>query len=208
MIRPLQLLWRTSTRLLTAVGALFVLATVTPIDYWWATALSDNWNDPPGDVLIVLGGSTLDYGLVGGSSYWRGVYATLCYRQAGYRRIVLSGGPRGDSSAALALRQFLVGQGVPERVIQVEDRSSTTRENALYTAELLRGVAGRKLLLTSDYHMYRAIRSFRKAGLDVASLPFPDVRKRVSFWLGRWPAFLELVQETAKIGYYYARGWI
>ena len=208
MIRPLQLLWRTSTRLLTAVGALFVLATVTPIDYWWATALSDNWNDPPGDVLIVLGGSTLDYGLVGGSSYWRGVYATLCYRQAGYSRIILSGGPPGESSAALALRQFLVGQGVPERVIQVEDRSSTTRENALYTAELLRGVPGRKLLLTSDYHMYRAIRSFRKAGLDVASLPFPDVRKRVNSWLGRWPAFIDLVQETAKIGYYRARGWI
>lgn len=195
-------------RILASVGALFLLATVTPVDYWWATALSEDWNDPPGDVLIVLGGSTLDYGMVGGSSYWRGVYAALCYRQAAYRTIVVSGGPEGGSSAAMALRQFLVGQGVPEEVIQLEDRSTSTRENALYTAELLRPTPGRKMLLTSDYHMYRAVRAFRKAGLDVVSLPFPDVRKRVNSWRGRWPAFLDLVQETAKIGYYYARGWI
>ena len=208
MSGPLRLLWRTATRLLAAIGALFVLATVTPVDYWWATALSENWNDPPGDVLVVLGGSTIDYGLVGGSSYWRGIYATLCYRQARYRRIVLSGGPEGDSSAARALRRFLAAQGVPDHVIEEEGRSLTTRENALNTAALLRGMPGRKLLLTSDYHMFRALRCFRKAGLDVEPLPFPDVRKRVSSWSGRWPAFLDLVAETAKIAYYYGRGWI
>jgi len=208
LAKYVQLLWRAGVRILASVGALFLLATVTPIDYWWATTLSEDWNDPPGDVLIVLGGSTLDYGMVGGSSYWRGVYATLCYRRAAYRTIVVSGGPEGGSSAAMALRQFLLGQGVPGEVIQLEERSTTTRENALYTAEVLRGKPGRKMLLTSDYHMYRAVRAFRKAGLDVVSLPFPDVRKRVNSWRGRWPAFLDLVQETAKIGYYYARGWI
>ena len=195
-------------RVLATVGALFLLATITPIDYWWATAFSEDWNDPRGDVLIVLAGSTLDYGMVGGSSYWRAVYATLAHRQAGYRLILVCGGPEGQSSAAAALRQFLVGQGVPSQIIQSEDRSTTTRENALYAAEMLRGTPGRKMLLTSDYHMYRALRAFRKAGLDVVSLPFPDVRKRVNSWRGRWPAFLDLVQETTKIGYYYARGWI
>ena len=200
--------WRVCVRLLACVGALFVLATATPIDFWWATALSDRWNDPPGDVLIVLGGSTIDYGLVGGSSYWRGVYAVLFYRQAHYRQVVVSGGPPGSSSSALALRQFLSAQGVPEQVIQLEDRSISTRENALRTSELLRGTPGRKLLLTSDYHMYRAIRAFHKAGLDVEALPFPDVRKRVNSWRARWPAFLDLVDETGKIAYYYARGWI
>ena len=208
MLKPLQLLWRAAVRVSATVGALFLLATITPIDYWWATALSENWNDPPGDVLIVLGGSTLDYGLVGGSTYWRAVYATLTYRQAAYRTILVSGGPEGQSSAAAALRQFLVGQGVPSRIIQLEDRSTSTRENALFASEILRGTPGRKMLLTSDYHMYRAVRAFRKAGLDVASLPFPDVRKRVNSWRGRWPAFLDLGQETVKIVYYYARGWI
>jgi uncharacterized SAM-binding protein YcdF (DUF218 family) len=201
-------IWRACVALLACVGALFVLATVTPVDSWWATALADRWNDPRGDVLIVLGGSTLDHGTIGGSSYWRGVYAVLCYRQARYRLVVVSGGPPGSSSPAVALRQFLTSQGVPEQVLVLEDRSRTTRENALFTAELLRSTPGRKLLLTSDYHMYRAIRAFRRAGLDVESLPFPDVRKRANSWRARWPAFLDLADETARIAYYYARGWI
>jgi uncharacterized SAM-binding protein YcdF (DUF218 family) len=206
--KRLGLVWRLCVGLLACIGALFVLATVTPIDFWWATALSDRWNDPPGDVLIVLGGSTIDYGLVGGSSYWRGVYAVLCYRQAHYRRVVVSGGPPGNSSAAMALRQFLSAQGVPEQVIQLEDRSTTTRENALFTAELLRGAGGRKLLLTSDYHMYRAHRAFASAGLDVIPVPFPDAIKRAQQPLQRWQVMLDLVWETAKIAYYYAHGWI
>ena len=208
MIKYFRFLRRATIGLLAAIGALFVLATATPIDFWWATALSGRWNDPPGDVLIVLGGSTLDYGLVGGSSYWRGVYATLCYRRAHYRQIIVSGGPPGDSSSAFAVRQFLLSQGVPDQVIWMEDASTTTRENALFTAELLRNTPGRKLLLTSDYHMYRAARAFERAGLEVVTLPFPDVRKRVNSWRGRWPAFLDLVEETLKIGYYFVRGWI
>jgi hypothetical protein len=38
--------------------------------------------------------------------------------------------------------------------------------------------------------------------------PIPDVRKRSMSWNRRWDAFQELVIETAKIGYYYLRGWI
>jgi hypothetical protein len=32
--------------------------------------------------------------------------------------------------------------------------------------------------------------------------------KRASTWKGRWPAFLDLISESVKIVYYYARGWI
>ena len=194
--------------LTAGIGALFLLVTLTPLDKWWATALSCDWNNPRGDVLIVLGGSTLDFGMVGGSTYWRGVYAVLCYREARYGQVVLSGGPASGESAAMELRRFVLGQGVPENVIRVEDRSRSTRENALFAAELLRGTPGRKLLLTSDYHMFRASRAFRKAGVHVLTLPFPDVLKRVTSWRGRWPAFLDLVLETTKIVYYWTRCWV
>ena len=56
--------------------------------------------------------------------------------------------------------------------------------------------------------MYRAYRTFRKPGLDVVPVPFPDAIKRGLFWQGRWPAFLDLVVESAKILYYRVRGWI
>jgi hypothetical protein len=50
--------------------------------------------------------------------------------------------------------------------------------------------------------------ALEKVGLSVRPRPFPDVRKRAVRWTGRWPEFLDLVGETAKIGYYWARGWI
>jgi len=97
---------------------------------------------------------------------------------------------------------------VPRNAAEIETQSRSTHQNALYVTELLASVPGRKVLLTSDYHMFRAHRASKKAGLDVLSRPFPDARKRASEWSGRWPAFLDLAVETLKIGYYFARGWI
>jgi uncharacterized SAM-binding protein YcdF (DUF218 family) len=185
-----------------------VAVTVTPLDYWWATRLAGPWNDPKGDVLIVLGGSVLDGGIIGGSTYWRSVYAVLAWREGGFRQIVLSGGGPPGQSAAEAMRDFMVSQGVPANKIQLETRSRSTRENALFVKNMLIGITGRKVLLTSDYHMFRARRAFEKVGVEVLPRPFPDVRKSAQTRLDRWQAFLTLVEETAKIGYYGLHGWI
>lgn len=188
---------------LAALGFLLLVVTFSPLDYWWATALAGPWNTPKGDVLIVLGGSVLDDGTLGESSYWRSVYATRAYREGQFRQVVLSG-----MSAAEAMKSFLVCQGVPPEVIRLETRSTSTRENALFTKELLTGVSGRLVLLTSDYHMFRAHHAFGKIGLDVVPIPYPDVRKRATRWTGRWPAFVDLMVETGKIPYYFVRRWI
>ena len=126
----------------------------------------------------------------------------------GFREVVLTGGGRDNTPIVEPIRQFLQCQGVPPQVISLETRSNSTRENALYTKDLLAGVPGRKVLLTSDFHMFRAHRAFRKVGLDVQPRPYPDVRKRAGNWRGRWTSFLDLSEETVKIFYYYARGWI
>jgi uncharacterized SAM-binding protein YcdF (DUF218 family) len=188
---------------MAAVGLVWTVATVTPLDFRWATWLAGPRDDPTGDVLIVLAGSVLDDGTIGESSYWRSVYAVRAFHEGGFRTVVLCG-----RNAAVAMREFLECQGVPRSAIQVENRSRSTRENALFAREVLTDEPGRKVLLTSDYHMFRAHRVFRKAGIEVLPRPFPDVRKRAGSWRARWPAFLDLVEETIKIGYYFARGWI
>lgn len=200
---PLRLLYSG----FAGLGLLIVFVTMTPLVSWWAGALAGPWEDPEGDVLIVLGGSLLSDGVMGPSSYWRSTYAVLAWREGSFHELVVSGGPAGKSIAE-AMRSFLECRGVPPSAIETETRSRSTHENALYVTELLARVPGRKVLLTSDYHMFRAHRAFKKAGLDVLPRPFPDARKRASEWTGRWPAFLDLVVETLKIGYYYARGWI
>lgn len=193
-------------RLLAALGLLLVTVTFTPLVTWWATLLAGPWNDPRGEVLIVLAGSALD-DVLGESSYWRTVYAVRAYRHHGFRRILLSGGP-GERPVARAMADFLRGHGVPEECLIIEENSVSTRENALFSLPLAGRVPGRKVLLTSDYHMFRAYRAFRKAGHDVLPRPIPDIRKRGAHPLSRWTVFLDLLLESAKIGYYWARGWI
>jgi uncharacterized SAM-binding protein YcdF (DUF218 family) len=56
--------------------------------------------------------------------------------------------------------------------------------------------------------MYRAIRVFRKLGIEVTPMPVPDVLRSTEHWNGRFPAFETMVVESVKIAYYGLRGWI
>ncbi len=106
------------------------------------------------------------------------------------------------------MRDFVAAYGIPRESIMVEDRSLDTHQNALYTAEVLRNDSRPKVLLTSDYHMFRASRAFRKAGLEVSPMPVPDAGKRANSLLQRWSIFCLLAAETARVAYYGIRGWI
>ena len=103
---------------------------------------------------------------------------------------------------------FLVAEGIPRQDIIAEWRSQSTRDNGTETARLIEGMSGRKVLLTSDFHMYRAIRVFRKLGIEVIPMPIPDVMKSAQHWNGRLQAFETMVQESTKIVYYRIHGWI
>jgi uncharacterized SAM-binding protein YcdF (DUF218 family) len=195
-------------RALAAIGFLLVFITVTPVDGWWIKMLAGSWNDAKGDVLVVLAGDSIK-DVIGESSYWRSVYAVRVWRESGWREVVVTGGSLdGEVPAAERMRDFMASQGVPASAIRVEGDSHSTRENALKSKALLENRPGRKVLLTSDYHMFRAARVFRKAGVDIAPRPLPDAAKQIAVWRNRWPVFLGLCVETVKIGYYFARGWV
>jgi uncharacterized SAM-binding protein YcdF (DUF218 family) len=186
-------------------GLLAAIVLSTPLVVWWGRALAGPRNDPEGDRLVVLMGSTLDDGQLGQSSYWRAVYAVIAWREHPYQTMIVSG--RGGATIA----KFVEASGVPKERIVVENRSTSTHENALEVAAMLKAQPKlRTVLLTSDYHMYRAVRAFRSAGLDPLPRPFPDAMKRGQWanWPQRLPVFVELVTETAKIAYYWARGWL
>lgn len=184
------------------VGLLAVLVTATPIDLWWAHAYAGPIELPKGEVLIVLSAANDDQGFISYSSYWRARYALLAWKTGQFRTMVVTGG-RGPG-----IRDFLVSQGVPAEAIVAEWQSNSTRENGLNTARLVQGLPGKKVLLTSDYHMFRAIRVFRKLGVDVAAAPAPDVMKISQNPYMRIPAFETMIVETVKIIGYRARGWI
>jgi uncharacterized SAM-binding protein YcdF (DUF218 family) len=188
-------------------GLLLVVVTFTPLTLWWGRALSGTWTEDAGDagdVLIILGADDPTAGIIGRASYWRTVYAARAWESVRFKLVVVSGG----NGVAESIRELLVCRGVPAGSIQAETRSTSTRENALFTRDLVAHHEGRKVLLTSDYHMYRASRAFQKAGVDVIPRPLPDVLKHANRWENRWNMFLVLVVETGKIAGYWMKGWI
>ena len=201
---------RIFTKAAVLLLALIVVMHFTPLVPWYGRLLAGDWTDASGDVLIVLSSDIQPDGALGESSYLRCLYAIRAYREHPFRAIVLSGGtmPNAPQSMAATMRDFLAASGVPREILHVEERSRNTRENALYTAALIHDWPGRKVLLTSDYHMFRARRAFAKAGLVTTPRPIPDALKRFNRYVQRWPCFWTLVLETGKIGYYRARGWI
>ena len=111
------------------------------------------------EVIVVLGGESVD----------RVRQALELFRHGAARRIIVSGA--GDSDF---IRQQLMHSGVPEAVIELEDRSRNTKENAEFTARLLKknGVQ-QAIIVTSWFHSRRALNSFRRFAPQVrfSSLP-------------------------------------
>lgn len=85
-------------------------------------------------------------------------------------RLVTSGGQGRDEPVAegIAMRDFLVAEGIGEDSLLVEDRSRNTQQNLAYTAKLLAAekVAGPVAVVTSDFHALRAAFLMRKASID------------------------------------------
>jgi len=56
--------------------------------------------------------------------------------------------------------------------------------------------------------MGRALRAFRKAGIEASPIPFPDARKQINNPIRRWSVFCLLAEETIKFAWYKEKGWI
>ena len=102
-------------------------------------------------------------------------------------KLIPSGGKGGDEtiSEAEAMRRYLLQQGIPETDIILESASTTTLENLRFSKQILDGLDGRKYtaLVTSNYHVYRALRYCRRIGLKCTG-----IGSRVAFYY--WPSAL------------------
>ncbi|WP_158764398.1 YdcF family protein [Terricaulis silvestris] len=89
--------------------------------------------------------------------------------------MLVSGGQtfarQGVRSEAEATADLLGELGVSRERLVLETASRTTAENALLAATHAGRARGRWLLVTSAFHMPRAVGTFRKAGLDVIAAP-------------------------------------
>jgi uncharacterized SAM-binding protein YcdF (DUF218 family) len=190
------------SRILAAIGLITVLVIVTPIVSWWVSVYSGPIEQPKGDVLILLSAAADDKGGISYSSYWRARQTVFVWQTGGFKKIVISGG------GGPGILNYLLAEGIPREAMVAEWRSTSTHENAIETARLVQGISGKKVLLTSDFHMYRALRVFRKRGIEVTPMAVPDALHSTEHWDGRFSAFETMLVESCKIVDYALRGWI
>ena len=136
--------------------------------------------NPRGDVIILLGGGVYDgvrdlTGVGAPSEDTLARIVTAVRLQKSLRvPVIVSGGtvfPWRKAEAPVD-RRFLMDLGVPGDKILMEDKSRDTLENARYVKEICEKLRFRApILITSAYHMKRALLSLREFNMDATPVP-------------------------------------
>ena len=190
----MRLRWARLGSFVSAAGCLLLLvaglsplanAVILPLEARFAAFRDDGGRV---DGVIVLGGAvqaeaSLARGqLITNEAGERVIAMADLARRYPAARIVFSGGGSTLITEEVAeshgLLRFIGALGLaPDRVL-FEDRSRTTYENAVFTRALVAPKPGERwLLVTSAWHMPRAVGCFRQAGFPVTAYPV-DFRTR------------------------------
>lgn len=105
--------------------------------------------------------------------------------------------------------------GVPDSAFIFEQRATNTRENAVYTLEIIRGKYSDKetVLFTNATHMKRSLACFAKVGFypDYISVDTHQcVKYRFTSYLPSWRVmddWFSIFKEWFGYGWYKVRGW-
>jgi uncharacterized SAM-binding protein YcdF (DUF218 family) len=179
-----------------ATGFALWLLAVAPVSDALMQGLESRYQipkDPQGDVIILLGGGVYDgvedFSGIGAPSddmLSRIITAVRLQKKMNIP-IIISGGAvfPGHPSEALIDKRVLTDLGVPTEKIILEEKSRDTFGNAQYTKAICERYQFKKpLLVTSAYHMDRAVWSFRKFNVDVTPFPanFHTWKDKKYFW--------------------------
>ncbi len=130
-----------------------------------------------GDVIIVLGGGSYNTGVLKEDSLKRLLTGFVLHKQTG-KPIILSGGSGINRLPdAEIMKATLISFGVDLKSILLDSESTTTQENARYVRHIMeKRKYQTAILVTSAYHMRRAVKAFQKENVKV--LPYPTDFKR------------------------------
>lgn len=176
-----------SARGLAACALVWLWLWSTPVCSLWLRSLVEDSQAqlpiaamPQAQAIVVLGGAlsppsgrSTEIDLQAAAD--RVWYAARLFHAGKAPLLLLSGGSergRHAYSEAQAMAVFLQDLGVPARAIWLEEGSRTTRENAAFSAPLLKGRGIQNVLLvTSALHMPRALALFATQGLQAIPAP-------------------------------------
>ena len=212
---------------LAAIG--FLVFAVAPVGPAMLLVLEQRFPRPQTlpariDGILVLGGAvdpglSLAYGeTVFNSSVARVLAGIALARRHPEAKLALVGGegelfPVGFAEAR-ATSRFVVDEGITAARIILEERSRSTHENAVFAKESIRpGPAETWILVTSAFHMPRAVASFRAVDWPVIPYPVDFKVDPNTVWRGNFNLVEGLGtattagKEWAGLAGYRLRGW-
>lgn len=99
-------------------------------------------------------------------------YGARLARETGLPVLVSGGSTRGEAVSLAALMAEVLRADYGIETKWQESRSTTTAENAIYSAEILKGAGiNRIILVTHAWHMKRAYAAFAANGVSVIAAP-------------------------------------
>ena len=135
------------------------------------------------DAIVVLGAQVLPSGEPNTQLQWR-LDAALRAWEKKQTPIVTTGAQGKDEPLpeAEAMKTYLMTHGIPEDMILTDPDSFNTRENLRNAARLLEnwGNVRKVLIVTSDYHLPRAMALANDQGFEAAGLGSPC---KPEYWL-------------------------
>ena len=196
---------------LVAIVALYVVLFHTNAAWWAASPLRIDAPLAPADAIVVFGGGVGESGKAGGGTEERVQHASEVYKAGLAPHLVFSTGYLYSFPEAESMRSLAMQQGVPADAIVLERRATDTHQNVVFTRDLLREHGWRSVLLVSSpYHMRRAVLAWRKEAPEVRVTPTPPPRSQ--FYDHTRGASLEqlrgIAHEYAAIAVYWLRGWV
>jgi len=194
-----------------AVAAAYLLLFQSP--FLWIVANPLCVAEPPrsADAIVVFAGGVGESGKAGGGYQERVKRAVELYRAGLAPVIIFSSGYAFAFQEAEVMQELALAHGVPASAILLESKATNTFENVAFVKLILDQHHWHSLLLVSSpYHMRRAVWTFRKAAPSVTVIPTPVPSSQFyAHRLGATPEqVLGIVHEYVGLLDYWWKGWL
>jgi uncharacterized SAM-binding protein YcdF (DUF218 family)/glycosyltransferase involved in cell wall biosynthesis len=205
---------KTRSRIVPALVALAVVAAlVLETNLTWRLAAPLRVEAAPvkADAIVIFGGGVGETGRAGGGALERLKQGVDLYN-AGYApSLIISSGYVYTLHEAEVMRASAIEQGVAADAVLLEERAVNTYQNVRFVDDILQQHRwSRVLLVSSPYHMRRALLVWKRNAPGVTVIPTPPAGSQF-FEHTRGASFEQvraILQEYIAIAAYWRRGWL
>lgn len=138
------------------------------------------------DAIVILGSGRYRSAPEFGDDDVRGLalerlrYGALVARESGKPILVSGGNPYGGGRPEAEIMNAVLARDFGVAARWAENRSENTRENALYSVQILLPEGIRRVaLVTHAFHMPRSVAAFESAGIEVLPAPTTFLQSRI-----------------------------